>query len=134
MTGEHNDSEAVCIYKTYRNLYNRLVRLTKSNYYGELFERNKGDNCSTWSSLNEIIGRILDKTSCTSMKINGQQTNDPKVISTKFCDYFTKVGHDMSHKYPRQICHSLIISTVHIHIPYSLIQSPLVISYQLLAR
>ena len=32
MTGEHEDSEAVCKYKKYRNLYNMLIRLTKSKY------------------------------------------------------------------------------------------------------
>jgi hypothetical protein len=61
MTGEHNDSEDVYTYKKYRNLYNRLVRLTKSSYYGELFERNKGDICSTWRTLDEIIGRTRHK-------------------------------------------------------------------------
>ena len=60
-------SEARCKYKKYRNLYNRLIRLTKSEYHGDLFELNKGNMCSTWRTLIEIIGKTSDKTSCTSM-------------------------------------------------------------------
>ena len=107
MTGEHEDSEAVCKYKKYRNLYNRLIRLTKSKYY---------DICSTWRTLNEIIGKTRDKTSCTSMKIDDQLVSDPEVISTKFCEYFTNVGQKCAAQIPpANVPYTHYLSDFHTH-------------------
>ena len=100
MSAQRDDSEPVCKYKAYRNLFNRLIRLAKSQYYGALFENHKGDICATWRTLNDIIGKTRDKTSCTSMNIDGELTNDPAVISNKCCDYFTKVGHNCAAEIP----------------------------------
>ena len=107
MTGEHEDSEAVCKYKKYRNLYNRLIRLTKSKYY---------DICSTWRTLNEIIGKTRDKTSCTSMKIDDQLVSDPEVISTKLCEYFTNVGQKCAAQIPpANVPYTHYLSDFHTH-------------------
>ena len=100
MTGEQCHSELVCKYKKYRNLYNRLIRLARGNYYGELFQSHKGDICATWRTLNDIIGRTRDKTSCTNMYVDGELINDLAVISNKFCEYFTKIGQDYAARIP----------------------------------
>ena len=100
MSAQRDDSDPVCKYKAYRNLFNRVIRLAKSQYYGALFENHKGDICATWHTLNDIIGKTRDKTSCTSMNIDVVLTNDPAVISNTFCDYFTKVGHNCAAEIP----------------------------------
>ena len=64
-------------YKKYRNLYNRLIRLTKSKYYGELFIYYKSNIRSIWRTLNEIIGKASDKSSCLSMKLDGATVTNP---------------------------------------------------------
>ena len=93
-----------------------VIRLTKSKYYGDLFELNKGDICSTWRTLNEIIGKTRDKTSCTSMKIDDQLVSDPEVISTKFCEYFTNVGQKCAAQIPpANVPYTQYLSHSHTH-------------------
>ena len=52
-TGKANSN----LYKSYRNLYNRLVRIAKTMYYTALIDKYKGDISHTWKVLNEIIGK-----------------------------------------------------------------------------
>ena len=52
-TGKINSN----LYKSYRNLYNRLVRIAKTMYYTTLIDRYKGDMAHTWKVLNDIIGK-----------------------------------------------------------------------------
>jgi potassium voltage-gated channel Eag-related subfamily H protein 8 len=100
MTGKPAHSSEVCAYKKYRNLYNRLVRLARIKYYGELFDSHRNDIASTWRTLNDIIGKSRDKTCCASMDIDGQKVSDSTIISNKFCEYFTNVGRDCAAKIP----------------------------------
>ncbi len=47
MSGKPDDSEAVLKYKKYRNLYNRLIRVARNRYYGDLFDIHRGDISAT---------------------------------------------------------------------------------------
>ena len=92
MTGHADNHEHVIRYKKYCNLYNRIIRLAKNRYYCNLLESNKGDISATWCTLNELIGKTRDKSSCTSLNIDDTTVNNPKLISQKFCEFFTSVG------------------------------------------
>ena len=52
-TGKTNSN----LYKSYRNLYNRLVRIAKTMHYTALIDRYKGDVAKTWQVLNDITGK-----------------------------------------------------------------------------
>ena len=45
------------LYRSYRNLYNRLVRIAKNMHYTALIDRYKGDIVHTWQVLNEVTGK-----------------------------------------------------------------------------
>ena len=45
------------LYKSYRNLYNRLVRIAKTMHYTALIDIYKGDIAHTWQVLNDITGK-----------------------------------------------------------------------------
>ena len=84
----------------YRNLYNRIIRLAKNRYYGNLLESNKGYISATWRTLNEVIGKTRDKSSCASLNIDDTTVNNRKLISQKFCEFFTSVGQKCAANIP----------------------------------
>ena len=45
------------LYKSYRNLYNRLVRTAKTMHYTALIDRYTGDIAHTWQVFNDITGK-----------------------------------------------------------------------------
>ena len=45
------------LYRSYRNVYNRLVRIAKTMHYTALIDRYEGDIAHTWQVLNEITGK-----------------------------------------------------------------------------
>ncbi len=99
-SGRNNEHEAVIEYKRYRNLYNRSIRAAKNTYYCELLASHTGDISKTWKTLNELIGKSHDKTSCTSIKIDNGVITDTKQISNTFCEFFTTVGQKCAESIP----------------------------------
>jgi len=47
----------VSAFKTFRNLYNKLIRIRKSNYYQEQIELNKSDLKKTWNLIYEVLNK-----------------------------------------------------------------------------
>ena len=80
------------LYKSYRNLYNRLVRIAKTMHYTSLIDRYKGDIAHTWQVLNDITGKRNKSELCDTFNINSIPTNDANTISNAFCNYFTNIG------------------------------------------
>ena len=48
-------------FASYNNVYNKIKRATKANYYHAIIEDNKLNMKKTWTVLNEVIGRKNDK-------------------------------------------------------------------------
>ena len=71
-TGKINSN----LYKSYRNLYNRLVRIAKTMYYTTLIDRYKGDIAHTWKVLNDITGKRKKNEICDTFNINYIPTID----------------------------------------------------------
>ena len=101
-TGKANSN----LYKSYRNLYNRLVRIAKTMYYTALIDKYKGDISHTWKVLNEIIGKHKKNEICDTFNINNIQTNDANEISNAFCSYFTNIGQQCSATIDQATTHS----------------------------
>ena len=80
------------LYKSYRNLYNRLVRIAKTMHYTALIDRHNGDIAHTWQVLNDITGKRKKSELCDTFNINSIPTNDANTISNAFCNYFTNIG------------------------------------------
>ena len=99
-SGQNDNHVAVMEYKQYRNLHNRSIRAAKNNYYGELLTSYRGDISKTWQTLNELIGKSHDKTTCTSIKIDDMEITDSNLISNKFCEFFTSIGQKCAENIP----------------------------------
>ena len=73
----------------------------KQVYYHELLTKYKHDIRKTWGVINSLIGRSNDKTGISeTFKINNTQTNDPKIISNEFCNFFTNIGKKYASEIP----------------------------------
>ena len=84
--------------QTYRNTYNRLKRTSKQNYYASELTKYKYNAKKTWGILNTLIGRNNTLGGISeSFKINGNITNDKKIISYIFCELFSEIGNKYVH-------------------------------------
>jgi len=91
-----------CIkYLQYRNMYNKLKRVTKQNYYDKLLLKYKHDIRKTWGVINSLIGRTNDKTTISeSFKINNQNISDKSIIANEFCNFFSTIGQKYANEIP----------------------------------
>jgi len=88
-------------YIKYKNIYNKLKRTSKRNYFTNLLHTYKNDIKKTWKVLNRIIGKNSNKKEISETFINnGVQTSNPKLIAEGFCDYFTHVGEKFAAAIP----------------------------------
>ena len=94
---EHN----INMFKIYNNLYNKLKRHMKLQYYTSVLSNNKTDTKKMWSILKEAIGKQNNKTSVTtSFFINGINVTDKSQIANSFNDYFSQIGENTSQNVP----------------------------------
>ena len=81
-------------YKTYKNLFQKLLKKVKTNYYSSQLKKYKSNTKKTWEIINEVTGRkklpsdILPK----SVNVNNTVVNKKKDICSEFNKYFVNVG------------------------------------------
>ena len=112
-------------FSSYNNLYNKVKRATKANYYHVIIEENKFNMKKTWIVLNEIIGRKNDKSNfAQECIIGGNSVKDKTIIAESFNDYFSKIGHETGQNVPStDVNYSDFLSNQH---PYSMFIDPVV--------
>ena len=70
-------------------------------YYNLLSKYNKNIH-KTWQILNNITGRLRDKTGISdTFVVNGQQISDINLIANHFCSYFTNIGKTYASYIPK---------------------------------
>lgn len=86
-------------YIKYRNLYNKIRRLAKSQYYGKLLNESRNDIKETWKIMKNAMNKTTDKTSTIQTIKHKDKTWDTESdIANAFCDYFTNVGLSFAQK------------------------------------
>ena len=85
-----SNAEKWTIYRKYRNLYNRVLRKQKEQYYTSAFNQTKNPK-KLWNLANEVTGRINKDAS-----INFDQ-NDLKTAEA-FNEHFSTVGNRQAQK------------------------------------
>ena len=86
----------------YRNQFHKIKRIAKETYYKTLLPRYKNDIRKTWGVVNIPIGRTRNKsTIADKFSIDGNDVNDPDIISNGFCKYFTEICKQLADKIPR---------------------------------
>ena len=90
-------------YKNYKNLFQKLLKKSKSNHYSNQLNKHKSDSKKTWQIINEITGRkkLSSDTFPKSVKHGGTIFYDKHKICTEFNKYFVNVGPNLASKIPQ---------------------------------
>jgi hypothetical protein len=93
-------------YKVYCNIYNKLLRVAKRNYYCEQIEINKGDMKKTWLTLRNALNQNVCKTELPEYFIHkNRKITNGKQIAQNFNKFFSDIGRDISSKVPPSESH-----------------------------
>ena len=88
-------------FKSYRNLYNRLIRTAKKLYYESQFTYFQSNLKKSWSLLNQAINKMPKKSdTLNSITINNISVTDPLTIANHFNTFFTSVAKKLSSEIP----------------------------------
>ena len=80
----------------FRNLYNKIIREAKKNYYHQKLSEHKSNAKKTWQTLFQAIRRNTNKgASCFSLLINNINVTDPIRIAEEFNTFFTNAAADI---------------------------------------
>ena len=86
-------------YKKYRNLYNRLIRLSKIRYWHDRFENSKHSIKETWLNINNILNRTKTKHNFPDYFIeNNIKITCREDIAKGFNKYFVNIGPELAKK------------------------------------
>jgi hypothetical protein len=86
----------ITTYVTYRNMYNRLIRAAKKQYFHAKINTNGGNSKAMWDTLKEAMNKPCNTNSITSILKNGNSINDPKQMADEFNRFFTHIGQSIS--------------------------------------
>ena len=87
-------------YKTYKNLFEKLKRKAKTNYYQQKLQQNINDPKKTWEIMKEITGKA--KTASNSLpkmiKTESDYVFQEKTIAQEFNNFFINIGPNLADK------------------------------------
>ena len=89
------------IFKTYRNLYNKLLRECKKRYFEAELKKHAKNATQIWKIIREVTKKSKFKhSSIASVKCNGIETSDPQEIANIFNTHFTSAAGKIADKIP----------------------------------
>ena len=88
-------------YKTYRNLYNKLIRASKKMYFDYKFRKNRKNPKQTWSLINEALGTTKNSEKISKISVNGVTITSDQEIANEFNNFFGRVGKEISESVSR---------------------------------
>ena len=98
--GRHNK------YIYYRNKITTLIRLSKAQYYANLFEINKSNTRKTWAIINSLLHSKKGKSGKNSIlalkdpTLNGEICTDKKRLPHIMNEFFATIGQNLANKIP----------------------------------
>ena len=81
-------------FKSYRNLLNKLLKLAKRNYYHQKVHSCYNNMKQLWSVINKLRNP-MSKSAKLSIKIDDEVTEDEKILTNQFNDYFLSLPHTL---------------------------------------
>jgi hypothetical protein len=83
--------------RTYNRILKKNIRLAKSQYYHNVFQKFKKDIKNTWKTIKEVINRTKNKKMLPNFfRIEGQNVSNSQVIADNFNEYFNKIGPSLA--------------------------------------
>jgi exonuclease III len=88
-------------YKSYRNLYNKLLKICKKSYFENELQKHAKNLTQTWKILREAIKKSRKKdTNISSLSSNNISTSDPQEIVNIFNSHFCSAASKIAEKIP----------------------------------
>ena len=100
-----NNENIMNDYKLRRNLFNKLIRRVKREFYENLFDKYKGDLSNTWKTYSTLMNKSNHEGICSEFRVDDKPLTDPKSIANEFCKYFTEIGKHLAENIPNSKCH-----------------------------
>ena len=82
-------------YKAYHKILKGLIKATKSKYYLESFDKNKGNKKKTWEIINSLRGKVKNNIKA-SFIIDSERIICRRVIANKFNEYFSSLARNLN--------------------------------------
>jgi len=86
-------------FKRFKNLYNKLLRLSKQMYFENKLTDNQSNIKKTWEIIREATKKMNDKSSIIDQIIIGDETiEDSQKIAESFNDHFCSIPGKIAEK------------------------------------
>lgn len=83
--------------RTYNRIIRKCLRISKRDYYADLFEKHKNDSRKTWRVINKVLGKQKSNSNFPDFFIvNGEEIHNSEDIATHFNDFFSQIGHEFA--------------------------------------
>jgi len=76
------------LFKNYRNIYNRIIRVAKKHYFHSELISNKNNLKKSWQLLNLALNKKGSKNNITSIINEGNIVTDPREMANSFNKFF----------------------------------------------
>ncbi|XP_071959489.1 uncharacterized protein [Antedon mediterranea] len=83
-------------YTNYRNKLTKLIRLRKTNYLNEEFEKNKNNSKKTWRNINNLLGKNYNSGKPSKMFLNTNYYNNEQDQAEAMNSYFINIGKNIA--------------------------------------
>ena len=90
-------------YNIYRNRTNALIKLTKRNYYLNIFSTYKKSTKKLWQAINTLSKASVSKSTFSTLIHENKIISDPQDISKAFNDHFVNVAPSLEKKLSKAI-------------------------------
>ena len=97
---QHPSRESTHIYKTYRNLYNKVMRASKKAYFDSSLKKAKKDPKKTWKILKEAMNINSNSQKIDKINLNSKILTEPNEIANAFNDFFVTAGQSIADSIP----------------------------------
>ena len=87
-------------YKRYRNQVSLLIKISKSNYYNNIFTNFKSNTKKIWQTIRELSNKTNSKCKVSTLNHNGTTLKDPKDIAEALNNYFCNIAPELDCKLP----------------------------------
>ena len=93
---ENKKEELKQKYKQLKNKITEDTRKSKMKYYHNFFAQNANNIKTTWKGIKNIINiNTKRKSQPTSLLLNNKLITDPKIVASKFNDYFSSIAEKL---------------------------------------
>ena len=86
-------------YRNLRNQVNNRLKVEKKKYYENILRKHQGNSKKIWSVMNELLGRNRREKDF-ALEVNGEVSENPKVIVEEFNNYFSNVTNEIVQSLP----------------------------------